>query len=321
MLSFPKEYFLDEVRDGFYISGMMKCTWAAEMKVLDALIELFKKYGLTYYADFGTLLGAVRHGGFVPWDDDLDIAMPRKDYMKLIEHFDEMPEPYQLLSIYNSDTFYHFHSVVTNNNEEKLTWNEKRLEEFYGCPYIVGVDIFPLDGLSENVEYERFRKSLYAFSYHLVHQCVELEEKEKNGLKISKEELLKFRDGIKQLQGHLVQLFNIDIAFEQNKSIRNVLCRVTDQIAMLCGAEDAKQIDYFANMAIMDKPMPRVQEWYKAVLQLSFETMYINVPAVYTAVLENRFGAKYLEPMREPSTHDYPFYKKQEEYFKFFGYL
>ena len=75
MLQFPKNYFQDETVDGFHIEAMMKCAWAAQLEVLEALRELCEEYQITYFADWGTLLGAVRHQGFIPWDDDMDLAI------------------------------------------------------------------------------------------------------------------------------------------------------------------------------------------------------------------------------------------------------
>ena len=83
-MTFPKEYFYDEVREGFYISGMMKRSWAAQLEVLDEVDRVCRKYGIKWFADCGTLLGAVRHKGFIPWDDDVDLIMPRPDYMKFL---------------------------------------------------------------------------------------------------------------------------------------------------------------------------------------------------------------------------------------------
>ena len=79
MLEFPREYFIDEVRDGFYVNGLMKRCWAAQLEALNDIAGVCEKYQIRWYADFGTLLGAVRHGGFVPWDDDIDICMFRED--------------------------------------------------------------------------------------------------------------------------------------------------------------------------------------------------------------------------------------------------
>ncbi len=90
---------------------------------------------------------------------------------------------------------------------------------------------------------------------------------------------------------------------------------------MSCREEDADQVDYYAHLAFAEFPMYRDKEWYQAAVQLPFENMQINAPAVYTAVLEKRFGPNYLEMVREGSAHDYPFYKKQEEYFRFMGNL
>lgn len=322
MLTLSKEFFQDEVRDGFYVPGIMKCTWAAELKVLDALAEFFVQHGLTYYADFGTLLGAVRHGGFIPWDDDIDISMPRADFMKLIEHFEELPEPYQLLSIYNSDTFYNFHAVITNNNyAEKLKWDEKRLEEFYGCPFIVSIDIFPLDYLPRNQEQSQQQQLLYIFAYNLVRQCVEIEEKERKGSAVSKKDRLEFINRVGQLKEHLDHFFGRNIYLETDRPIRNALCRAADQIAMSCKEEEADRLDYYPHLAYGEYPIDRDKEWYKTSVLLPFETMQISAPAVYTAVLEKRFGPHYMEMIRESSAHDYPFFKRQEEYFRFMGYV
>lgn len=72
------------------------------LEILDTFIDFCEKHNLTYYADSGTLLGAIRHKGFIPWDDDIDITMPRKDFNRLIEIADsEFKYPYRLLSFHN----------------------------------------------------------------------------------------------------------------------------------------------------------------------------------------------------------------------------
>lgn len=80
MISIPNSYLEDEIRDGFYIPSITKRTWAMELSVLDLIDEICRKHDIKYFADWGTYLGAVRHGGFIPWDDDLDICMHRNEF-------------------------------------------------------------------------------------------------------------------------------------------------------------------------------------------------------------------------------------------------
>ena len=85
MLEFQDDFFRPEIRDGFFVDATMKTLWAAELEVLNTVAEICARHNLTWYAGFGTLLGAVRHEGFIPWDDDMDIMLLRPDYMKLME--------------------------------------------------------------------------------------------------------------------------------------------------------------------------------------------------------------------------------------------
>ena len=116
-----------------------------EFEMLLQLRRICKKYNLTYYLSGGTFLGAVRHNGFIPWDDDMDIALPREDYQKFLEVVnDELPEEMEVKS-YSLDSDYHHpvarlmnHTVCVKNN----SFRETRLEPAW-------IDIFPLDGMPD----------------------------------------------------------------------------------------------------------------------------------------------------------------------------
>ena len=70
---FDDKYFVTEEIEGFIVDSTMKRAWAAQMEIMQEIDKICRENNLQYYAAWGTLLGAVRHKGFIPWDDDIDI--------------------------------------------------------------------------------------------------------------------------------------------------------------------------------------------------------------------------------------------------------
>ena len=82
-LKLPEHFLEEEVREDYTVPAKMKEVWAVQLDLLAELMRVCEAHGIQYYADAGTLLGAVRHRGYIPWDDDLDVMMMRPDYEKL----------------------------------------------------------------------------------------------------------------------------------------------------------------------------------------------------------------------------------------------
>jgi len=156
-ISFAQAFFEDEVREGFFVPTMMKRYWAAQLKVLSVVARICDRHGISWFADYGTLMGAVRHGGYIPWDDDLDICMLRSDYTKFFEVAKkELPENYVIMTLDEQPEFRELVGRVVNSHA--IDYSDSHMSEFYGCPYTVGVDIFPLDGIYNDPEKEAERK-------------------------------------------------------------------------------------------------------------------------------------------------------------------
>lgn len=118
-----------------------------ELDILTAFHNFCQEHGLRYYLGGGTAIGAVRHQGFIPWDDDIDLCMPRPDYMKLLELCkDGMLTPTYRLNNRYLDESCPFAITRIYDIRTEVTFSNFRLPYTIGC----WIDIFCLDGVSDD---------------------------------------------------------------------------------------------------------------------------------------------------------------------------
>ncbi len=330
-LQIPEDFYKSEEREGFRISATMKRTWAAQMEMLEQLKHFFAEHDLKWFAEVGTLLGAGRHQGYVPWDDDLDIGMPRADYMRMIQILqdnpDALPDPLRMISMYSSDTFYQFHAVVTNNRADKLFWDEKRVAMYHGCPFIVSLDIFPFDDIPADAGLQNLQKLLYSYVFSLAGKCAQAEElagsengEEQDELMPADPQSACSAEEIAQLNQYSQQFFGGGLSVDPTKPLHIQLCRIADQIAMLGNGKAAQYFDYYPRMVIQEEPHLRTHELYDDLVDWPFEMTSVRGPREIHEALRIMYGEDYMTPLMFASEHEYPFYKNQVEYFRLAGY-
>ena len=125
-------------------SQLLRSVQLTQLDISKEIKKICEKHQIPYFLDGGSLLGAVRHKGFIPWDDDMDICMLRKDYNRFLKVAPkELPEEYHINSPYTREEYSYVLSRVLNAHS--ISYDSSRLYRFHHCPYIVGIDIFPLD--------------------------------------------------------------------------------------------------------------------------------------------------------------------------------
>ncbi len=134
-----------------------------QKNILDAIVAICEQHHLRYFLIAGTLLGAVRHQDIIPWDDDIDIGMPRKDYNKFLEIAGELLPNHMFLQTYETDPEYMQNFAKVRNSETThVEYPVKHLKMNHG----IYVDIFPYDGVPKS------SKMQFIHNKRIVLQCV-----------------------------------------------------------------------------------------------------------------------------------------------------
>lgn len=148
-LKIPEGYLNEEMRDGYLVSSEMKKIWVVELDLLNEFIRVCDKYNIIYFANGGTMLGAARHKGFIPWDNDIDIMMFRTEYEKLCNIApSEFKVPYFFQTEDTDPGSLRGHAQLRNSNTTGILKNElnKKLKFNQG----IFIDIFPMDNIPDD---------------------------------------------------------------------------------------------------------------------------------------------------------------------------
>lgn len=137
----PETFLKPEYRCGYYVDERMKKIWMVSLDLYFEFERVCKKHGLKYFMLGGSLLGTIRHEGFIPWDDDIDVAMLRQDYDKFVNLSAEFAFPY-FLQTPLSDKYSGFSFAKLRNSNTCAV-----VDKFKYCKMNQGIaiDIFPID--------------------------------------------------------------------------------------------------------------------------------------------------------------------------------
>lgn len=276
-IELPDHFLDEEERCGYTVPSTIKKVWAVNLDLLHEFQRVCDRYHLQYYAAAGTLLGAVRHQGFIPWDDDIDVVMFRKDYDKLVSIAQqEFEPPYCFQTTNMADDFFRGHAQLRNSETTAIM--KSQMES--GYPYNQGIfmDIFVFDGIPQNklsswIQYKRLSV------YNKI-----LRNKATRAPKSLKGKML--HRIIKPLDKAVLDFQKMFYHYEA--LARKMSSKATEYVATL---------EYTAPPRYMFKVSD-----YEKTIDLPFEFLSIKAPQNYDSVLRAQYG-DYLKPVMGDSDH------------------
>lgn len=280
---------------GYEVSAKMKRIWAMELEMLQRFVEVCEEHQLRYWIVDGTLLGAVRHKGFIPWDNDIDVAMPRDDFNRLLEIGPSafLP-PFFFQTPVTEDACY-FSTYVKIRNEKGTAAAREEFETGMNCG--IFIDVFCLDLIPDS---PILRKLYY---WHLNEIS-----------KMSRFALGKpLRGGWLNTVKHALQktVYSLVYGSPDAAGLFLLYQKAAGRYAQAKCRRIANRDFGYHEQYIWDK-----KDWDE-VVELDFEGMKLNAPAGYDAILKHEYG-DYWQIPENKSTHDYYDFDPDIPYDKYF---
>lgn len=263
-----------------------------KQKLIDCLRtfdEFCSSHNLKYFAAYGTALGAIRHHGFIPWDDDIDVFMPRKDYEKLLSLKDEIKKDYYYVYDPSDEGYY--------KQFAKMVDMKTSLWELKEIPFMIGVfiDIFPLD-----FSPLEFRQAILLKKKHTSYYWNLKRAEDNHTWKDVFNSIFK-KSGVKLFIRELYSMIWL-------KNKRCLLKKKFDALDKLIRQyPDNNLVTSYWGVYKEKEVMPKI--WFEGFVEVPFENYKIRVPINYEAYLTNIYGDYMKMPPKEKQkTHHKHYY-------------
>ena len=260
-------FFKEEERCGYLVTEKRKKVWAVGLELWERFDEVCKKHGITYYAYYGTLLGAVRHQGFIPWDDDIDVIMFRDEYKRFQEIApSEFTEPYFFQNAYTDRIIWQI-SKIRDSRTTAIERNFLSLKDTVHQG--IFLDIFPFDSVADGIHsefcvIEEIRNLLWRMVMEPVTVLRELQS--------GAEFLLKPEFILELYQKGMKESFRVFEAFSEEHF------------------GETEDVNYLLNDMTGKHSQCVKKEWFQDIIYLPFEPIQLPVPAEYDKILTRRYG-------------------------------
>lgn len=256
------------IKEKRYDDETLKHQQQVSMKILNYLIKICEENNLTYFLYGGTLIGAVRHQGFVPWDDDIDVIMFREDFEKLNQILEKnIDDKYRFMNCLNEETYhYTWGRLMLKNTIFKEWWADQVDYE----PNIY-IDIFILDNIPNN----KFKRFIHRWTCYFLNMISSYSLiKHENDSKIKKI--------IQQTVYYTIKVLPISPDSIRKKCVKSFTKYQNENCEEVCD---------FPSSGIM--PISFKTDWFP-VKKVKFEDIEVTIPNNYDKILKLEYG-EYME--------------------------
>lgn len=266
-----------EYRD--YDDDEIKHLQELEVMILKDVVKILSEHGLRYYIYGGSLLGAIRHEGFIPWDDDIDIILFREDFDKALDIlYNELPEKYELIHMDYIDDCFGSLAKVSLKNTTFSRWYTSYVNYDLG----IFIDLFPLDNIPNSDFLAKLQHKGYTFCYQFViNSCIKVDM------------YTKFRTMMHHMVYHILNVIPINPRFWKKL--------LTKEMTLLSNKKTERVINFFN-----PKYVPFQRDDFEPATKANFEDFEVIVPKNYDKLLTQMYGDYMVIPPEEKRGNSAP---------------
>lgn len=254
----------EEIICDYKVTTQRKKVWQKELEILEKIIEICENNNIKYSLSGGSLLGAVRHKGFIPWDDDIDIVMKREDYNKFLSIAEKQLQYPYFVQYYKTEKMYNRgHAQIRNSETTAILKYETTIQGKNNYNKGIFVDIFPLDNVPND---EKERKRFV------------------NRVDFKKKIITLTRSKEKSIKGLIKRCIKniIMVLFDKQTQIEKFekyVLKYNDVDTRQCGA-----------IAFFPKEFKYENSWFKDFVKLQFEYLEVTCVKNYDQLLKRQYG-------------------------------